>query len=30
VPGIPEISVEEALWTSAGILTGDERDKKGR
>jgi DNA/RNA-binding domain of Phe-tRNA-synthetase-like protein len=23
VPGIPEISVEEALWTAAGILTYD-------
>jgi DNA/RNA-binding domain of Phe-tRNA-synthetase-like protein len=23
VPGIPEISVEEALWTAAGILTHD-------
>jgi DNA/RNA-binding domain of Phe-tRNA-synthetase-like protein len=23
VPGIPEISVEEALWTCAGILMGD-------
>ena len=23
VPGIPEISVEEALWTSSGILTAD-------
>jgi DNA/RNA-binding domain of Phe-tRNA-synthetase-like protein len=30
VPGIPEISVEEAIWTSADILTGDERDKKRR
>jgi DNA/RNA-binding domain of Phe-tRNA-synthetase-like protein len=28
VPGIPEISVEEALWTSAGILTDDERGRK--
>jgi DNA/RNA-binding domain of Phe-tRNA-synthetase-like protein len=25
VPGIPEISVEEALWTAAGILTTDSR-----
>jgi DNA/RNA-binding domain of Phe-tRNA-synthetase-like protein len=25
VPGVPEISVEEALWTAAGILTGDSR-----
>ena len=23
LPGIPEISVEEALWTAAGILTAD-------
>jgi hypothetical protein len=23
VPGVPEISVDEALWTSAGILTYD-------
>ena len=30
VPGIPEISVEEALWTSAGILTDDDRGKKAR
>jgi DNA/RNA-binding domain of Phe-tRNA-synthetase-like protein len=30
VPGIPEISVEEALWTCAGILTDDERDAKAR
>ena len=25
VPGIPEISVEEALWTAGGILTADPR-----
>jgi DNA/RNA-binding domain of Phe-tRNA-synthetase-like protein len=25
VPGIPDISVEEALWTAAGILTADSR-----
>jgi DNA/RNA-binding domain of Phe-tRNA-synthetase-like protein len=25
VPGIPEISVEEAIWTAAGILTADSR-----
>jgi DNA/RNA-binding domain of Phe-tRNA-synthetase-like protein len=30
VPGIPEISVEEALWTCAGILTDDDRGKKAR
>jgi DNA/RNA-binding domain of Phe-tRNA-synthetase-like protein len=28
VPGIPEISVEEALWTSADILTDEERGGK--
>jgi DNA/RNA-binding domain of Phe-tRNA-synthetase-like protein len=26
LPGIPEISVEEALWTAAGILTADSRN----
>lgn len=30
VPGIPEISVEEALWTSAGILTDEDRGRKAR
>jgi DNA/RNA-binding domain of Phe-tRNA-synthetase-like protein len=25
VPGIPEISIEESLWTAAGILTADQR-----
>ena len=25
VPGVPDISVEEALWTAAGILTSGER-----
>jgi len=25
VPGVPEISVEEALWTAAGILTAEKR-----
>jgi|RhiMetdeSRZDD1v2_1073273.scaffolds.fasta_scaffold03948_21 DNA/RNA-binding domain of Phe-tRNA-synthetase-like protein len=30
VPGIPEISVEEALWTSSGILTGTDRREQGR
>ena len=25
VPGIPEISVEEALWTAAGVLTSGQR-----
>jgi DNA/RNA-binding domain of Phe-tRNA-synthetase-like protein len=28
VPGIPEISVEEALWTAGGILTSEGRGKK--
>ena len=28
VPGIPEISVEEALWTAAGILTAGDRWKE--
>ena len=28
IPGIPEISVEEALWTTAGILLGDEQGRQ--
>ena len=28
VPGIPDISVEEALWTAAGILTSGQRQDK--
>jgi DNA/RNA-binding domain of Phe-tRNA-synthetase-like protein len=28
IPGIPEISVEEALWTAAGILTEEQRHEK--
>ena len=28
VPGIPEISVEEALWTAGGILTSEGRTSK--
>jgi hypothetical protein len=28
VPGIPEISVEEALWTAGGILASEGRSTK--
>lgn len=27
VPGVPEISVEEAIWTAAGILTADPKQR---
>ena len=30
VPGIPEISVEEALWTAGGILASEGRSPKRR